>query len=158
MLKEFEKDREKAKTAEQIVLNTLKALDTNNQYEDVADDRQYFYTGDIKVTTPDGKEYFIEVKDDSRIADTQNILCEEENYIIDQGYYFKGNMYSNGDIYAIVSQQQKKIYILDYKRLKEIYKKGQYKEIPHRDQITYCYLLELCRAKQWGALITTINY
>jgi hypothetical protein len=67
-------------------------------------------------------------------------------------------MSCKGDIYCIVSQPERKLYILDYKRLREIYKKGEFKVIPHTQQTTYCYLLELCRAKQWGALINTINY
>lgn len=70
----------------------------------------------------------------------------------------KGNMYCDSDIFCVVSQQARKIYILDFKRLQEIYKKGEYRVIEHPEQTTYCYLLPIHRAKQWGALITTIGY
>ena len=59
------------------------------------------------------KVYFIEVKNDSRIADTGNVLCEEEVYYKKNDYYGKGNMYSNADVFAIVSKQNQKIYFIN---------------------------------------------
>ena len=158
MLTNFYNDLEQAKIAERIALEVLQSYSDYWSLEDVSNIKECRYLGDIKATLPTGAVQYIEVKDDSRIADTKNILCEEENYIKDTNSYIKGNMSCKGDLYAIVSQQERKIYLLDYARLREIYKKGQYKVIPHTQQITYCYLLELCRAKQWGALIDIITY
>ena len=158
MLTNFNRDLAKAKTAEQIALNVLSSYYDGWLLEDVSNDRECFYKGDIKAIYPCGNVQYIEVKDDSRIADTKNILCEECNYIKDGDYFIKGNMSGSGDLYVIVSQQERKLYILDYKRLREIYTKGDYKIIQHPQQVTYCYLLELCRAKQWGALIEVITY
>ena len=59
----------------------------------------------------------IEVKNDSCIASSGNILCEEENYIKADNRMIKGNMYCDSDIFCIVSQQARKIYVLDFKRL-----------------------------------------
>jgi hypothetical protein len=69
---------------------------------DVADQPQYYHKGDLRIILPTG-ERFVEVKDDSRIADTQNILCEEEVFYKDINEFVKGNMYSDYDIYAVVS-------------------------------------------------------
>ena len=159
MLTNFYRDLEEGKEAEQIALQVLSNLYSSWQLEDVSDIKECRYLGDIKAThLPTGKVQYIEVKNDKVIGNTKNILCEEENYIKETNSYIKGNMSGKGDIYAIVSQPERKIYILDYKVLREIYKKGEFKVIPHTQQITYCYLLELCRAKQWGALIDIVNY
>lgn len=156
MVSNFKKDLAAAKEAEQIVKEAIAAA--NYEVLDVSEQRQYYHTGDLKIILPNGERY-VEVKDDSRIADTQNILCEEEVYYKETNQFVKGNMYSNYDIYAVVSKQQRMIYFFDFKRLKEIYKKyGMYKIINHPEQYSECYLLELCRAKQFGALIAKINY
>ena len=158
MLDNFYNDLEAAKVAEAIALEQLQAYYDYWTLEDVSQVRECRYLGDIKATDFNGSTYYIEVKDDSRIHETQNILCEEENYIHETDSFIKGNMSCKGDIYAIVSQPERKIYLLDYAKLREIYKKGNFKVIPHAQQTTYCYLLELCRAKQWGALIDIIEY
>lgn len=161
MLSNFHKDREAAREAEQIVFNTFNSLATGVKFEDVADNPLYYYKGDIVATDlKTGKEYYIEVKDDSRIADTQRILCEEENYLKEDGRFIEGNMCNNfTDIYCIVSKAERKIYILDFKTLQRIYRKyGDFKIIYHAQQDTYCYLLQLCRAKQFGALIKVVEY
>ena len=103
MLKDFKRDLEAAKQAEQIALEVLSGYYAGWQLEDVSDNRSCFYLGDLKATTTSGAVKYIEVKDDSRIADTQNILCEEENYIKDSNSFIRGNMSSQGDIYCIVS-------------------------------------------------------
>ena len=47
--------------------------------------------------------YFIEVKDDSRIADTGNVLCEERVFFREGNYYQKGFMYNDYEIFCVVS-------------------------------------------------------
>ena len=70
---------------------------------DVSDDPQYYHNGDLMISLPSGERY-VEVKDDSRIADTGNILCEEEVYYKESDTFTKGYMHSNYDIYAVVSK------------------------------------------------------
>jgi hypothetical protein len=103
MLKDFFSDMENAKQAELLVRDTLAALTKDYTFVAIGDVKEYRYKGDIKAIDAAGNELFIEVKDDSRIADTGNILCEEENYIKDGDYYIKGNMHCDSDIYCIVS-------------------------------------------------------
>ena len=146
MLKSFKEDLAAAKEAEQLVREYLAAA--NYEVLDVSEDPQYYHKGDLQITLPTGEIKFVEVKDDSRIADTQNILCEEEVYYKETGRLVPGNMYSDYDIYAVVSKTANKIYFFDFAKLKEIYKKyGMYKTINHSEQYSNCYLLELCRAK-----------
>ena len=65
-------------------------------------------------------------------------------------------MESDYDIYTIVSESERKIYVLDFKELKRIYRRGEFKQINHPAQITYCYLLPLGLAKK--AMIEVIDY
>ena len=156
MVSNFKADLTAAKEAEQIVKRAIAAA--SYEVSDVSDDPKYYHTGDLMITFPSGERY-VEVKDDSRIADTQNILCEEEVYYKESGTLVPGNMYSNYDIYAVVSKKENLIYFFDFKKLKEIYKRlGTYKRINHPEQYSDCYLLEMCRAKQFGALLAKVNY
>ena len=159
MVRNFKRDLEAAKAAESIVLNTFSALAEDYTFQDVSNNVECYSLGDILATAPDGKQYYIEVKDDSRIADTGKILCEEEVYFYDDCYTTKGNMYNNSDYYCIVSKKDRLIYVCDFRKLQEIYKKlGEPKVIKHTEQESIVYLLELCFARSKGALIHKINY
>lgn len=158
MLRDFYKDLEEAKPAEELVLKTLSSLAPGYTFTDVSNLREYRYKGDIMVTTPTGEHIFLEVKNDNKIADTSNVLCEYRNYIKDSDYFIKGNMCSDYDYYCIVSQQQRKIYIIDFSILKANYTKGEHKVIHHYDQDTWCYLLPLGVLKRLGGILHIINY
>jgi hypothetical protein len=158
MLENFNRDLEIGKRAEQIVFEVSSALDSDRKYEMVGGVSEFFYMGDIVALDKDGKPTYIEVKNDSRIADTGNVLCEEEVYYKRHDYYGKGNMECDCDIYAVVSEEQRKIYVIDFKVLKSNYRKGIYKEIEHPQQITYCYLLDLNILKRLGGLISVVSY
>lgn len=156
-MNQFRKDLANAKHAEKIVRETFSSLTDKYEFYDVSEDRAYYYKGDIKCLSVSNKNVtFIEVKDDSRIAETGNILCEVEVYYKECDYYGKGNMDADYDIYCIVSKQERKIYVLDFKELKRIHKWGTFREIDHPAQTTYCYLLPLGLAK--SAMIEVIDY
>lgn len=158
MIINFDRDLEIGKRAEQIVYNTFSSLAIGYKFYDVSNIQQYRYKGDILAIADDGRQIFIEVKNDSRIADTGNILCEEEVFMKDGGYYTKGNMHCDSDIYCVVSEQEHKIYILDFKKLKAHYKKGEFKQIEHPQQFSICYLLPIGVAKQHKAIIDVIEF
>ena len=158
MLHDFKKDLEAAKDAELLTLQALADLTTLYSFEWVGDRRECRYKGDILATSANGEQFYIEVKNDKCIATTGNILCEEENYIKEDGRFIKGNMYAASDYFAVVSEQKRVIYIFDFQKLKSIYRKGEFKVIPHAEQDTYCYLLPFGTAKKYGALMHTINY
>ena len=157
MLSNFSADLAAAKEAEQIVKGFIAAA--GYQVFDVADQREYYHKGDLQIQLPTGELRYVEVKDDSRISDTQNILLEDEVYYKESGRFVPGNIHSDYDIYAVVSKQDKVIYFFDFDKLKEIGKRfGTFKRINHPEQYSDCFLLEMCRAIQFKALIAKVNY
>lgn len=158
MTEQFYEDLEKAKDAEYLVRDLFASKTTKYRFERVAEDKKYYYKGDIRAIALDGHETFIEVKDDSRICDTHNVLCEESVYYKDTCEMGKGNMKSHYDIYCVVSRNERKVYVMDFPILQANYKKGYYKIIEHPWQRTYCYLCSLSEIKKWGALIDVIEY
>ncbi len=158
MVSNFYSDLAQAREAEDIVLNTFNAMSDKYNFVPVGDNPAYYYKGDILAIGEDGREIGIEVKDDSRIADTHNVLCEEEVYYKSCDYYGKGNMQSDYDVYCIVSRQEQKIYVIDFDILRANYRKGEFREIRHPQQTTYCYLLDIGTIQRLGGLIATIHY
>lgn len=159
MLNNFNTDLAAAKAAEEMVRNIFGSLTNEYRFEDVSNQREFYYKGDIKATSlSTGKEIFIEVKDDSRIAQTHNILCETEVFYKEYGAFGKGNMSCDYNIYCVVSKEEHKIYVIDFKVLKEIYKKGEFKTIDHPQQTTYCYLLPIWLIKKYNGLLDIIDY
>lgn len=158
MLDNFQRDLEFGQQAERIVQETFSALDSERTYELVGDIPQLYHTGDIRVTDKSGNVRYIEVKNDSVIHKTGNVLCEDEVYYKRHDYLTNGNMYSNYDIYAVVSQEQRKIYVIDFRVLKKIYRKGSFKVIEHPQQTSYVYLLDINEIDRLGGLITVVNY
>lgn len=71
------------------------------------------------------------------------MLCEHEVYYKEGAYYGRGNMSCDSDVLAIVSYQGQCVYFIDFRVLKEKYKRGSFKLIDHPTQTTYCYLVPL---------------
>lgn len=158
-MSQFQNDLNKAKIGEGIVFNALTSLLDDYILEDCSDDKDYYHKGDIKAIDKEtGDVVFIEVKTDSRIHETHNVLCEEENWFKEAGYYKKGNMYSNYEFYCVLSQEERKIYMIDFRVLKANYRRGEFKEINHPTQVCYAYLLPLGTIKRLGGLVAEINY
>ena len=158
MVSNFFIDLDNARGAEYLVKEELEKRAPELTFENVGDQREYFYKGDIKATAADGTEIFIEVKDDSRIADTHNVLCEYKVYYAGSRRFGRGNMDSECDYLAIRSKSENLIYIIDFNKLKTFYKKGLHKIIYHSEQDTYCYLVKLDFIKEMGAFIAALSY
>ena len=157
MVSNFKRDLEAARDAELLVMQLLAGATDKYSFEYVGDNREYFSKGDIKaIDKTTGKEIFIEVKDDSRIGDTGNVLCEEEVDYFD--YTVKGNIYNDFDIYVVVSKKTREIFVILGEVLKAIYKQGTRRYIEHREQASDCYLLPLSKLKAAGGLLATISY
>ena len=158
MVSNFYNDLAKGHIAEEIVKNVFENLTSEYSFELVNLERQYFHKGDIKAIGKDGRVRFLEVKNDTRIADTQNVLCEEEVYFKKHDCYQDGFMYNDYEIFCIVSQSERKIYVIDFEILKKIYRKGEFKTIHHPEQYSDCYLVPLSLIKKCGGLIAAIDY
>lgn len=155
----FNEDRSAASVAELLVLNTFSAMTDKYIFRDVTNNPECYYKGDIlAIERATGREIWIEVKNDSRIAETRNVLCEEEYWSDYHQEIIRGNMQCDGDIYCVVSQSERKIYVIDYALLRAKYKNGIYKIIQHETQATFCYLCSLHQITEWGAGITVIEY
>ena len=155
---EFKQDLKKGRRAEQIVLNILKDfLPAKFEIEDVGANKEYYYLGDIKLTNKlTGAQGFVEVKNDERINETHNVLCE-------WGYssgnkYFNGNMKNGGEFYAVVDEVTRTVYFLDYIWLRANYKQGKPITIQHETQTTFATLLPLSFIKENGGLLHTFTY
>jgi hypothetical protein len=154
MVTQFNEDLKKGRAAEIIVYNYLK--NKLPVVEDLTSLPDFYYIGDLRVITSEGEKLYIEVKNDSRIADTHNILCEiAVEYECHTG---AGNMDCGCDIYAIVSEKENKIYFLDFKKLVKLTKYKTLRSIQHSAQTTICKFVSLSEAKYTGALIATVNY
>lgn len=158
MVSTFFEDLSNARAAEHIVLDKLSSLTNDYTFTDCANNKNYWHKGDIIATDADGAQLFIEVKDDSRIHETGNVLCEYAVEYYETGKRAKGGMFNETDIYCVVSQPLHKIYVFDFERLKKVYLRGKYKVIPHAEQTTYCYLNKLEALEKCGALVGELDY
>lgn len=158
MMKQFYEDLEKSKFAEVLVKETFEAMTDKYIFEDVSNIPYYYHKGDIKATAASGKEIMIEVKADSCIHSTSNVLLEDESYFEDTDEWRLGNVHSFYEIYVVVSAAERKMYVMDFSILKQHYKEGEFKVIEHGYQTNYVYLLPLCRVRQWGGMIAEVNY
>ena len=159
MVGNFFKDLAKAKVGEGIVLEVLKNCTGEYEFLDVSDDKTYWHKGDIDAyDAQKDKHYYLDVKMDSKIGKTHNILCEEEIYYEDDGVYKPGNMACDYDYLAIISVKAKCIYIIDFALLKQHYKEGYDYMKDHGEQTTYGTLFPLSKARDYGMLEAIINY
>lgn len=117
MSKQFEKDLAEARVVEELVRDTLAALAPEYEFKCVGDVPEYYHRGDI-LALGENQVRYIEVKNDGTIAESGNVLVEEENYFKSGDYYSKGNIYSDYDIYCVVSQEERKMYFIDFKVMK----------------------------------------
>lgn len=159
MVSNFYSDMAKAKKGEQIVLNVLQHTTDEYVFDDVSNLVDYRYRGDIRALDECWglDEYCLDVKMDSCIGRTGNILCEEKVYFYDAGWA-KGNMQSDYDALAIISVDTQKIYIIDFPKLKKHYKEGYTYYKDHGEQITYGYLFPLSKAWKYDMVKAIITY
>lgn len=155
-MSDFNKDLARGKTAEELVYNLLSSFGL--EVENVSDVQRYFYDGDLKIKLDD-KEVFLDVKLDTRIAETGNFFIEDTCYNFRKGYEWNGDIYKNYDYVAVVSPQDRMIYFLDWKVVKKNYYKGDYKEIRHDWEMSIGYLVDTyTMSKSWKGLIKKIKY
>lgn len=154
----FQRDLAAAKPYEELSRQILSNLTTEYTFTNVADLPQYYHYGDILATGKNGSEFFIDVKRDTRIWETKNVLCEEHVYSKTDDRDEIGFMYSHYDYLCIVSEKESRLYIIDFKVLKQIYKKGEHRDFDHPTQWTDGYLLNLATIKRYKGLTAIINY
>lgn len=141
--------------AEEIAQQLLGQL-THQKFVSVRNDPAFFHVGDL--LSMDGKGY--DVKDDGVIHRTGNVFCEVKkkwkNGNITDGWMLNGEY----DYLVILDRVDKNIYVLDFERLKKIYKSyGFYKSnIDMGDNYTDGFAISLHRCKKYGALVYSSSY
>ena len=151
------------KPAELITTEVLNNLNNGYTFEWVADNEKYFNKGDIKMIKNGKKTKCIDVKDDDEIADTGNFYVEADGWSKQYNYPKKGWISSNYDYVAVISQKIKTIWILSFKRLKEIYNKtdltgGRKVTSDFWDNIKYGYVIPIDKAIELDAVMAKIKY
>ena len=151
------------KPAELITTEVLNNLNNGYEFEYVADDEKYFNKGDIKMKKKGKKALCIDVKDDQKIAETGNFAVEAGGWSKIYNCPVKGWIDSNYNYLAIISREAQTIWILSFKRLREIYNKtdltgGRKVVSDFWDNIKYNYLISIDKAIELGAVLARIEY
>ena len=154
----FQADLQKGKIGEKIALDVLQGTTENYAFEDVSDLKEYHHKGDIMVLRDGELECFIDVKDDGVLHKSRNILCEDKVYYRKQKQMKDGFMHYDYNYLAIVSQPEKKIYIIDMKKLKKHYKEGLKRELHYSWQYSICYFVPLEKAYKYNMVVAEIDY
>ena len=157
---DFWRDLAAAHKVEEKALEVFQSLCVDYRFIDVSNDKQYYHKGDIKAIAADGTEYMLEIKADSRIHETGNVLCEEEVLFYDTGKRKLGNMYSDYQYYCVVSEAARKIAVIDFQVLRAHYKDNGHRDLTlrHKESESYVYLFPLKEIKELGGLIAVIDY
>lgn len=156
---QFLTDAAAAREAEELVAAVMASLTSTWNFEVIEGEDENQHKGDIRVTDPvTGFSLFLEVKDDSRIATTGNVLCEVTKFFADTNTFKPGNMSYDYEYYCVISQESRTIYVIDFSILKQVYRQGVATTIYHEHDTTYCYLVPLELIVEKGGLIRTIAY
>lgn len=101
---QFLLDLDNGHEAERLVASVIEILGGGAyKVADLSSIKEYYYKGDLRVNNIQTKQsVLVEVKNDSRIHQTHNILCEDEVEYKGRGLK-KGNMYSDYQIYCVLS-------------------------------------------------------
>lgn len=164
MIKGFKEDLAAAKPAERMVRLALESAYEGKDvtFEDVSDEKECRYKGDIKVCLGNGKAQYIDVKDDGVWARSGNLLAEDMVWYCNSGKQDGFMRHAKYNIVAYHSKKLSKILLIDFKKWKAEYKKpnnGWYKVIPHGGtQTTYGYLNPIEKMKELGVVMMEIDY
>ena len=161
--KRYMEDVNANRPAELIVLEVLNNLNNGYTYVDVAQIEKYYRKGDILMKKDGKKTKKIDAKNDGEVADTGNFAVEAGGYSKIYGYRKKGWIDSQYDYVAVISQQAKTIWILSFKRLKEVYKdtaltEGRLVTSEFWDNVKYNYLIPVYKAIELGVVLAKITY
>ena len=161
--KRYMEDVNANRPAELIVLEVLNNLNNGYTYEDVAKIEKYYCKGDILMKKDGKKTKKIDAKNGGEVADTGNFAVEAGGYSKIYGYRKKGWIDSQYDYVSVISQQAKTIWILSFKRLKEVYKdtaltEGRLVTSEFWDNVKYNYLIPVYKAIELGVVLAKITY
>ena len=151
---DFNNNVKVSKEAEDITMQLLHQLVTGVKFKSVRDDQACYHLGDILGS--DGEYY--DVKDDGVVHRTGNVFCEEKK-LWNSGKVTDGWM-RNGEYnyLCVLDMIDKNLYVLDFEKLKKVYKQGRFITTNMGDNRTtgYCFPLRKCREQ--GILVYETEY
>ena len=157
---DFKNDIAIAAKAERILFDCIDAeLGLNYDVQLKTDDEAWFKRGDVAILDYNGKDIGIDAKDDGVCYRTGNIFVEE--YIDWRYYYTDGWIKAKYDVLAVVSQQDSKIYFIDFARLKKEYKQLRFRaNVPSYFDAHTCWgsLVKIARLRSEGLLLAEVTY
>lgn len=156
----FNKDAAAALPGELKVMEVLASKTNDFSFSHIDDQEVNGKKGDIlAIEKKSGKAIYIEVKNDSRISQTGNVLCEYQKYYYDSNKTKAGSMFYNYEIYLVHSQDSRTLYVIDFKKLRTFYTiLGDWIQIEEGVEITYGFLVRLKDIIRYNALLYTIEY
>lgn len=152
--KDFKHNVKVSLEAENIAQELLEEL-TGQQFYSVRSEPEFYHVGDL--ITIDGKGW--DVKDDGVIYRTGNVFCETRKHWND-GTITDGWMLNGEYTYLVVLDRvDKNIYVLDFEKLKKIYKTGNPKYgINMGDNYTDGFTVSLAKCRKQNALVYEAAY
>ena len=151
---DFNNNTEIAREAEEITIDLLYQLIPGTKFKSVHDDPSCFHLGDI--LSSDGKYY--DAKDDGVIHRTGNVFCEEQKYWRNgktgDGWMRNGQY----DYLCVLDMIKHNLYVLDFKKLKKVYKQGRFIKTDMGDNITSGYCFPLWKCRKMGILVYETEY
>lgn len=144
--------------SENKAIEILSKAFPKTKFESVHDDKDLWHNGDIRMTG-NGFVKYLDVKDDGVIYRTKNVFCENYKYFhSNPNRKVNGFMSNKYDLLGVLDDVSDVLYILDFKRLKQIYQDYEIRKSRLSDCNSYgnCVPLRDCRKK--GALVFTIKY
>ena len=156
----FKMEIKKNKVAEEILLQVIQSIvDDKYLVEDVSDDAECYHLGDVKLTDKDGGTVYLDAKNDGVIHKTGRVFCESHKFFFRNMKKHSGFMEDGKyDYLCVVDRNSKKIYVLDFRVLKSIYKEYRQVETTLADCYSFGTVIPLDECKKERALIYTITY
>ena len=149
-----EQNSEIARESEEICIELLEQIYKDKHFESVHDDETCWHLGDILCS--DGTYW--DSKDDGRIHQTGNVFAEETK-VWPSGQVSKGWMRNSKYNYVcILDQIGHNLYILDFNKLKRIYKDNYYTVSHLSDNDSWGYCVPLWKCRNSGALVYETSY
>ena len=157
---DFGNDIAIAAQAEHILFDCVDAeLGLNYDVQLKTDDAAWYKRGDVAILDYNGKDIGIDAKDDGVCYRTGNIFVEE--YIDWRYYYTDGWIKAQYDVLAVVSQEDCKIYFIDFPRLQKEYKQLRFRaNVPSYFDAHTCWgsLVKIDRLRSEGLLLAEVRY
>lgn len=147
---DIQENSEAARLSEEIAIQLLHQIEVGKKFYSLHDDKEFWHYGDI--ISSDGIYY--DAKDDGIIHRSGNVFAEDKK-IWNSGEITNGWMgNSKYDYVCIVDLIECNFYILDFKKLKKIYKIGTaYRPSKHNDNISWGYCVPLWKCRKHGVLV-----